>query len=208
MLSDRILPFNHDSYLLSCNEELLFNYLNKHNVETRKFLTVASNISLNQLLEKIKFPVIVRPPNKKVVVTNKHTLKDVISLSSIGVPVRIESIIKCKRVVGIFVVGDDTVASYEVVKQSLKLAAIEDELKDIAIKIRKLVGCDYCSLRFLDNGNWILDKFTFSPDFTNFQKIVGKNIARYVIASLVEKMKKKERSSLFKKIEELFTRGT
>lgn len=205
MLSEQNLPFDAEKYLITMNEEMLFNFLESNGVPVRKYITVASNASLDRVEENIKYPALVRPPRKRVIVTNKRTLKDVISLYKIGTPIKIETPIKAKKNVWVFVLGDEVVASYEKFERTAKTIAIDDELKRLAIKVRRLIGCDYCSMRFLMQGNeWIIDKLTLSPDFSNFQKITGVNIARYVVSRFLEKAKKMEKPWWHTKVEEFF----
>lgn len=207
MLSSSLLPFSAESYLLACNDELLFNHLVANGITARNFLTVASNVSLRRIVDRIEFPVIVRPPNKRVMVTNPQTLEDVIALTKVGIPVKIEAPIKAERDVWLFVVGDEVVACYEKTEGSSKPVAIGGELKKIAIRVRQLAECDYCALRFLWHERWILDRFTLSPNFANFQKITGKNVARYLIGHLRERAKELERTWWQKKLDEIFRRS-
>jgi len=199
------LPLDAKKYLLIMNDELLFNFLEANGVRVREYITVASNASLDNVGEIIKYPALVRPPKKRVIVTNKQTLKDVISLYKIGTPIKIETPIKAERNVWVFVLRDEVLASYEGSGKNAKSFAVDDELKSIALKVRKLVGCDYCAMRFLMQRNeWILDKVALSPNFSNFQKITGINIARYIVSCFAEKTKKMEKPWWHTKIEEFF----
>lgn len=210
MVDGPIVPFDAKSYMLTINEELLFGYLSSNGVPVRKSVVVASNISMDRINERIKYPVIVKPPQKRVIVTNKHTLKDVISLYKYGTPIRIETPIRSEKNVWVFVLGEEVIAGYEKVKNVAKVTAIDDDVKRLAIKVRRLVGCDYCALRFLKdkkNGRWVFDKLTFSPNFANFQKITGVNIGRYMISRYRSKAEAKQRKPMwFKRIEEIVRR--
>ena len=210
MVEGPIAPFDAKAYMLTINEELLFHYLGSNGIPVRKSVAVASNASMDRIDEKIKYPVIVRPPQKRVIVTNKHTLKDVISLYKYGTPIRIETPIKSERNVWVFVLGEEVIAGYEKVKNVSKVTAVDDDVKRLAIKVGRLVGCDYCALRFLKDKKsrkWVFDKLTFSPNFANFQKITGVNIGRHMISRYRSEGEKKGRKPVwFKKIEDLVKR--
>lgn len=205
MLDGQTMSFDAEKYLLIRNDELLFNLLESNGVHVRKSITVASNASLDKMDENIKYPALVRPPKKRVIVTSKQTLNDVISLYRIGTPIKIETPIKAEKNVWVFVLGNDVVASYEKSGKATKSFAVDSELKNIALKIRRLIGCDYCSMRFLmEKNEWILDKVALSPNFSNFQKITGVNIARYVVSSFLDKTRKTEKPWWHARIEEVF----
>lgn len=205
MLDSQTMPFDAEKYLRIMNDELLFNFLESNGVHVRKYITVASNASLDRMEENIRYPALVRPPKKRVIVTGKQTLKDVISLYKIGTPIKIETPIKAEKNVWVFVLGDGVVASYEKSRKTRKPFAVDNELKEIALKTRRLIGCDYCSMRFLmEKNEWILDKVALSPDFSNFQKITGVNIARYIVSMFVEKTRKMEKPWWHTMIEEFF----
>ena len=87
ILEGQAMPFDAKKYLFIMNDELVFNFLESNGISVRKYITVASNASLDKVGENIKYPALVRPPKKRVIVTNKQTLKDVISLYKIGTPI-------------------------------------------------------------------------------------------------------------------------
>lgn len=205
MLDGCLMPFDAKSYMLIKNEEMLFDFLSSNDVPVRKLLVVTSNVSLDKIDERVKYPVIVRPPRKRVMVTNKETLKDVLSLYKFGTPIRIETPIKSKKNVWVFVLEDEVIAAYERTKDISKVTAVDDKLKKLAIKVRKLTGCDYCAMRFLLKKNkWIFDRLTVSPNFSNFQKITGINISRYIVSNLRSKTRESKEPSWYRKIEDVF----
>ncbi len=209
MLDGCITSFDHKTYMLTINEDMLLNFLNSNDIIVRKSLVVSSNISIDKISERIKLPAIVCPPTKRVVVTNKQTLKDVLSLYKYGTPIRIETPIKSEKNVWLFILEDEVIACYEKMKNVDKVTAVDDDLKKLAIKIRNLVNCEYCAMHFLKRGGktkseWVFDRLTFSPDFSNFQKITGVNIGRYVISHFSERVKKIEKGGWQKKLENIF----
>jgi len=201
------LPISADKYLLATDEALLFKYLNQNNISTRELFVVSSGMSMKELLKKTRFPLIVRPPYKRVIVTNSKTLRDVLSLTKVGTPIIIEPPIYAERNLLLFLVGDEVIASYEKKGEVLKSAEVGEELKKLSIKTRQLVDCDYCMLNFLLVKNqWVLDKFILSPDFLRIQEITGKDVARALLEHLAEKSKKSKERKLGEKISKLFRR--
>jgi|GEM_PF-2385783 len=205
MLEDRLTPFDANTYMMISNEELLFSFLGSNGVNVRKSLVVASNISMDKINESVGYPVIVRPPRKRVMVTNKQTLKDVLSLYKFGTPICIESPIKSEKNVWVFVLEDDVIATYEKTRNVSRTMAADADVKKLAIKVRRLAGCDYCAMRFLSEKNeWILDQFTLSPNFSNFQKVTGANIGRYIISNCIRKVRDAEKPSWQKRVSDIF----
>ena len=195
-------------YMMFMNNELLRNFLRSRKIPIREAITITSNMSLDQINNSIEFPVIVRPPKKRVVVNNPTTLKDVVSLYKYGTPIVIERPIKAEMDTWIFVVGDEVVASYKKYQKKLNRigsdVVVGSDLNKLAVRIRKEIGCDYCAIRFLfADGEWFVDKITLCPDFANFQKMTGVNVARYVISHMARKITEKEKS-WFKKVEKFF----
>lgn len=201
-----IMPFNSSIYKLTMHPHLLVSFLGKNGIPIRRGLVVASNITLDRIDRSIQYPVIVRPPEKRIMVNNRQTLKDVLSLYKFGTPIRIETPIKSEQNVWMFVLGDEVIASYEHRGNSYKIVNVDKEAQDLAIKVRQLIGCDYLATRFLKSGeDWIFDQMTFAPDFANFEKITGVSIGRRMISYLFMKARKPERQTILKKVEEIFS---
>jgi len=203
------IPFDAKQYMMFMNNELLRNFLRSRGIPMRESITITSNMTLDQISDSIEFPVIVRPPKKRVAVNNPTTLKDVVSLYKYGTPIVIERPIKADMDTWMFVVGDEVVASYKKYQKKLNGTGAGDvvvgnTLNDLAVSIRKVIGCDYCAIRFLfTDGEWIVDKITLCPDFANFQKMTGVNVARHVISHMTKKITEKE-EAWFKKVEKFF----
>jgi glutathione synthase/RimK-type ligase-like ATP-grasp enzyme len=207
ILNNKAAPIDAKKYLTTLNEELLLNVLESKGIRVRKHMTVTSNASLDRVDESITYPAIVRPPKKRVIVTNKKTLKDVVSLYKIGTPIMIETPIKSKKIIWVFVLGKEVIASYEKSGKSRKTVSIDNKLKGIALKVRDIIGCNYCSIKFiLKKGNWVLDKVSLSPDFSKLQKITGVNVARHIASFYAGKFRF-ERTWLHEKIEDIFRLG-
>ena len=165
MLNDVCMPFDAEKYMMFMNNELLRNFLRSRKIPIREAITITSNMSLDQINNSIEFPVIVRPPKKRVVVNNPTTLKDVVSLYKYGTPIVIERPIKAEMDTWIFVVGDEVVASYKKYQKKLNRigsdVVVGSDLNKLAVRIRKEIGCDYCAIRFLfADGEWFVDKIT------------------------------------------------
>ncbi len=198
VMSESRMPFNADCYMTFMNNGLLRNFLMSKGVRMRPFVSVASNVPVGSIKSGLRFPVIVRPPNKRVAVSNAKTLEDVISLYKFGTPILIEKPLKSDMDTWVFVSGNEAVASYKkyqrngnVIQPSLK----GTDLSGIAVKTKNAIGCDYCAIRFLLRKNdWVVDRVTLSPDFAEFQEMTGVNIARHVISGIGENRKPKEKS--------------
>ena len=184
ILNGKVTPIDEEKYLLIMNEDLMLRTLSSKGIPVRKQILVASNASLDQINDSLSYPAIVKPPKKKVLVTAMHTLKDVISLYKIGTPIAIETPVRAKRVVWIFVVGNEIVAGYEKSGKARENFSADEKLKGIVMKVKETLGFDYCSMRFLlGKDGWVLDRVSISPDFAKFQKTTGVDIARYIISS-------------------------
>lgn len=194
MLAGKTKPFNHEQYLLSINDDVLFKYMNRFGVKTRQSMFICSSHSLPAAVSGIKFPAIVRFGVRRVSVTNMRTLKDIISFSPRGTPIKIETPVRAKNIVWVFVVGNEVVGGYEIKGKELKPFNVGEDMKRAAIGARSALNCDYCGLRFIidRSDDCVLDRLTFSPDFAKFQKVTSKNIARYVISDIKRKTEESE----------------
>ncbi|MDI6806557.1 MAG: hypothetical protein QMD14_01930 [Candidatus Aenigmarchaeota archaeon] len=187
------LPFEPQKYLLASNEPLLFHYLRENGIKTKNFFLLTSKTPIKNIKKEIVFPCVIKQLDKEVVVTNFHTFHDVISLQKAGSPLLVWNVIKSERNIWAFIT-DNFITSYEKTNSSSKPIELSNELKDMAFKIKKLMECDYCVLNFLKfKDDFILNKFTFSPNFSNFEKITKENIAKILMDVLHEKIKKKKR---------------
>jgi len=207
VLSDSVyIPFDPEKYLLASNKALLFNYLRNNGVDTRDFLIVTSKTPFEEIRKTISFPLIAQPSYKRVVVTNVNTLRDVISLAKIGFPVKLEKVIRPEKNIWAFLV-DDFIACYEKTKKGSKNFKPSDELRAKALKVKELMGCEYCALNFLEHENrLILNGFTFSPDFSKFQNATKEDIVKTLLLKLSEKVKKRNEKKIWHKIVEVYKR--
>lgn len=207
VLSESVyIPFDSERYLLASNQVLLFSYLRKNGIETRDFSVVTSKTPFEEIRKKVSFPLIAQPSYKKVVVTNIQTLRDVISLVRIGFPVKLEGIIKPEKNIWAFLV-DDFIAGYEKTKNVSKSLEPNDELRTTALRIKELMGCEYCALNFLKYENrLILNRFIFSPDFSKFQNATKEDIIKTLLFKLSEKVKKRTEKKPWQKIFEVYKR--
>jgi hypothetical protein len=201
------IPMHPEKYLFSTDEAALFNYLNRNGINTRELFVVSSQMPMSEVLKRTKFPLTVVEGHKRIVVTTPKTLKDVVSLAKVGTPIVIEPAIYAARSVFVFMVGDNAIASYERKGKQTKVIEVDDELKEIAVKVRNLIGCDYCSLSFYNSrGKWYLSKFTMSPDFGSIQRITHKDVARALLEHMAEKSRKSIDKRIGDKISRLFRR--
>lgn len=204
MMNGKAVPINAEKYLMMMNDELLFNFLDSKGINVRNHVTLTSNASLDRVDGNISYPSIVKPPKKRVMVTNKQTLKDIVSLYKIGTPILIEEPIKSKKTVWMFVLGNEIIAAYEKSGKTRKTIAVDEKLRKTVLKIKQSIGCDYCSIKMIyQKGEWILDKVALSPNFRNFEKVTGVNIARHII-SYCKRTHHIEKTWLYEKIEDMF----
>lgn len=207
ILSESVhLPCEPEKYLLTFNEFLLFDYLRKNGIPTRDFIVTTSKTPFKEIKKDIQFPVIVQPSYKKVVVTDAHTLRDVISLSKFGSPVKLENLIKPRKNIWVFLT-DNVIACYKKTKGIPKAMKSNGKLRKISLKIKKLVNCDYCALNFLEyDKKLILNKLTFSPNFSRFQEITKKNISKILLTQIYKELERKEEKKWWQKVYERFTK--
>jgi glutathione synthase/RimK-type ligase-like ATP-grasp enzyme len=200
MLPEGRAPFRAETYLLTQNHAALFDRLARHDIPTRPFFTLASAEPLAELVRKVKFPIIVRPPYARILAPSPRVLRDVICSSRVGVPIRLES--PTRKAVWMLITEDGPVASYKLSQKRAEQVKPDRKTVHIAERVRRLIGCDYCALRFVDH---MLDQFTFSPDWLRWQEVTGRNVARHVIRSLRKRLDKRS-SPTWAKIEKVFAR--
>lgn len=198
MLDDTFMPFDSKQYMMYMNKELLRNHLRSKGIPIRDSITVASDISVDKILDSVDLPLIVRPPKKRVKVTSKSTLKDVLSLYKYGTPIRIETPIRAERDTWCFVVGDEMIASYVGYQRKKNGKNIPtsggSDVEKMAVKIRKELGWDYATIRMLKTkDDWIVDRIVMTPNFNRFQEITGSNIARHIMSRMSDESKRREK---------------
>lgn len=191
-------PIPSDKFFIMWNKPLLLKLFSNNGIKTRKVSIVACEIAANTIINQLKLPVIITPPSRKrVLITNKDTLKSVLSLFKPGYTIIVEKPIKPKSMIWVFVVGDEVVASYEKNRQGRKRIIIDEDLKKLAIKIRKSISSDFCAINFIKTKSQnIVNEITLSPDFSLYQDVTGKNISRALLTYLESKIKEEKRTIL------------
>jgi len=207
ILSESVhLPCEPEKYLLTFNEFLLFDYLRKKGIPTRDFIVATSKTSFKEIKKDIQFPVIVQPSYKKVVVTDARTLRDVISLSKFGSPIKLENVINPRKNIWVFL-ADDVIACYRKTRDVSKTMKPNGKLRKISLKIKKLIKCDYCALNFLEyDKKMVLNKLTFSPNFSRFQKITGREISKILLTQISKDLERKEEKKWWQRVYERFSK--
>ena len=194
-------PISSENFLIVSNKVLFSNILIKNNINVRKMFVIAQKAVIEDILKEISFPLIVSLPSKKrIVVTKRSTLLEVLSLFKPGIMITIEKILRNARNLSVFVVGN-SVIGMEKIDDKIKIVKVEDKIKETAIKIKDLFSIDFCTIDFqVTEDKFYVDdiKISYSEDLL---KKTNKNLE--LLANFIENKIKEREKSIFKKIERI-----
>ena len=190
------LPVNSSALKILWNKPLVWKELSSNGIKIRKVYSIAQNVALGTIRDSISFPVLVTTPEgKKVLATNEEVLKDVLSLFRAGNMVMIEKPLKAQSVIWSFVVGNEVVASYERIKDSRVATTLDDKLKSVSVKIREVLGLDFCAVSFVKmKREVVVNSVTISPDWELFTKVTGKNLVGVLLSYVANRIKERRKS--------------
>ena len=192
-------PISSDNFLLVSNRVLCSNILMKNNIKVRKIFTIAQKAVIEDILKELTFPLIITlPTKKKIVVTKRRTLLEVLSLFKPGIMITIEKVPKKFRKLSVFVVGN-SVIGMERINEKIKIVKVGKELREVAIKIKNLFSIDFCTIDFqVSEEKFYVDDIRISY-CEDLLKKTNENLE--LLADFIENKVKEEERTLLKRIE-------
>jgi len=188
---DVLIPISSEKFFMMWNRPLLLRMLAKQGIKIRKTFAIAQNIVADTIAKELKLPVMITTTKGKRVYVNKRgVLKDVLDLFRPGHMVVIEKPITPESVIWSFVIGEEVVASYERVGNSRRSIVLDEKMKEIALKIRRILGSEYCVVNFIKVGKRLIaNNVTLAPDFNLFYEATGKSVSDLLLSSIAERVR-------------------
>ena len=184
------LPILSEDFFIINKKCLLMKRLIDQGLKVRKSVFLASNRTSRMIIESLKFPIIIRSSSgKRVKVTNKETLDNVLSLFKAGNVRILEKPIEAESVIWLFVVGNEIIASYEQIGENLKSIALGGDILSKIYRVQKTINSDFFVVNFIRKKNSLIVNDVFlCPDFSVFNKITGKNTIKPLLVYLKNKL--------------------
>ena len=183
-------PISSDNFFIMDKKCLLMKKFIEQGLKVRKSAFLASNRTSKMLIENLKFPIVMRSyPGKRVLVTNAETLNNVLSLFKAGNIRILEKPIEAESALWFFVVGNEIVASYEQLGENVRSISPDGEIISKLFRIKKAVDSDFFVVNFIRRKNsLILNDVLLTPDFSELDKVTGKNTSRLLLIYLKNKV--------------------
>jgi len=192
-------PISSDKFFTIWNKPLLLKLFSENRISIRKVFVAAHVSSAKDIIGQLKLPVIITPPSReRILITKEETLKNVLSLFKPGYTITVEKPIKPRSMIWAFVVGSEVIASYEKGERGRRMINLDDKMKKMSIKIRKIVASDFCAINFIKTKTrTLVNEVTLSPDFSLYKHVTGKNVSKILLNYLKTQAEKKagERTS-------------
>jgi len=184
------LPISSEDFFIIGKKCLLMKKLIDQGLKVRKSVFLASNRTSRMIIESLKFPIIIRSSSgKRVKVTNKETLDNVLSLFRAGNVRTLEKPIEAQSVIWLFVVGNEIIASYEQVGEDLRSIGVNGDLTSSIYSIQKAINSDFFVVNFIRKKNSLIVNDVFlSPNFSLFNEVTGKNTISPLLVYLKKKL--------------------
>jgi glutathione synthase/RimK-type ligase-like ATP-grasp enzyme len=188
-------------------EDKLFQHLLFQNkVKMLKFLHYNSIDKID--FKKIDFPVIAKKRissrgRELFLIKNKNQFKEFFNTHKI-IDYLFEEYKKIKKDLRVFILNNKIIACVErnvrikneqgYTSISVKVKTRTNVLSDIknkAIDISRIIGCDFCGLDFIidGRGDYYFLECNISPQFVASERILGKNIAEKLVEYVIKRIK-------------------
>jgi len=167
-----------------------------------------SNSPIENIIEKIKFPVQVFIGSKSAIIEDENHLKGMLKLRRPGQGIYIQKV--PEQIIGCLVVGDDVIASVEEhetkKRKKLKSIGIGENLKKMAIRAVDGLGSDYGYV-IIDGVNEKIIDVSLSPDFSAIEKATAKDISKAILVYMKDSVREVKESFWDKFLEFLKVRN-
>ncbi|GEM_PF-967920 len=210
---DTYMPIKPISFLLADERFFLLTVLRKRGISTINLHSARSQKAASRIIEEVKFPIVIRTPEKKtgVIVKNKTEAKSIIdALASLKQPILLEDLVN--SMVSVFVAEPDIIASVKkktkekdvvFAKGELKTQKINIETQQLAMDAVKSIDAQIARVDISLNGEPKVVNIDLNPGLTEASKAAGVNLPQKIIQSIYENYKNyKEKPLLMKFFED------
>lgn len=196
---DTYMPIKPISLLLADERFFLLTVLRKRGISTLNLHLTRSSKAAYRIIEQVKYPLVIRVPEKKtgVVVKNETEAKSIIdALGSLDQPIMIEDVVK--DMVSVYIAKPDVIASVKKKTKEKDIVFAHGELKNqkvsldiqhLALDAAKAVEADVARIDISLNGNPRVVNIQLDPDLIAPSKATGINLPMKIIDSIYENYK-------------------
>jgi glutathione synthase/RimK-type ligase-like ATP-grasp enzyme len=193
------MPIKPISFLLADERFFLLTVLRKRNIPTLKLQLARSPAAATRLISAIKFPFIIRTPEKKtgVIVNSESEAKNIIgALSSLKKPVLIEELVK--DMISVYVAEPEAIAAVrkktkemDVVfgEGEMKKQKINSEIEHIALDAARAIEAQVARIDLTLTPEPKIVNVELNPNLTRPSKVTGVNLPGKIINSIHENYK-------------------
>ena len=191
---DTYMPVRPISFLLAEERFFLLTVLRKRRIPTIDLQMTRGPKAAARMLDEVKFPIVIRTPDKKtgVVVKNRSEAKSIIdALGSLNHSILIEDLVK--DMVSVYVAEPDVIASVKKRSKEKDVVFAEGELKrqkidlttqQLALDAAKAVEAEIARVDISLNGEPGVVNIELNPSLTSAGKAVGANLPEMVMKSV------------------------
>ena len=171
------------------NKPVLLNKLALGDVPIRKTASISQDVAADFINHEFKLPVILTTPqDKRVYVSNEETLRNVLSLFSAGHMISVQKPVRKAEVHVTFTSEREAVGYCRRGERRVPIR-LDPKTAAIAQKVRKTLGADFCEIIFVKIGrSFYLSNLKFVPNFTLFNKVLGRNVASLIAEEATHKI--------------------
>lgn len=197
-----------NSIKFSKNKHKAYYFLKKAGIKIPKtFISndlVRTYFKLNELKNWVFKPISGKGGTGIVITDEKSTAGDLTSLFAVAnkVPI-LQEFVENDKDIRIIVVGDEVLGGiYRIAKNNIRKNGISlggeakaftpsEELKEIALKSSKTLGCNISGVDIIERENeYCVLEVNSSPGFTGFQKATNINVYEKIVDYLIKEIKK------------------
>jgi hypothetical protein len=192
------IPYTREGLMMFQRKVLGLPKLRKAGFSTIDIYNIISDVPLDNITSKIRFPAEVTIGEISTKVEDERHIRDMIKLRRPGQGILIKEFVDYP-LVGCFVVGKDVIAVgiEKSEKEKLKGISIGSRLRDLAISAVSTLGSDY---GFICLSGEKIVSMTLSPNFAAIEKAANKDIATRLLLHMKEKIPAPKEKTVLGKI--------
>ncbi|MBL7206351.1 MAG: hypothetical protein ISS36_01990 [Candidatus Aenigmarchaeota archaeon] len=191
---DKFMPIRPISFLLSTERFFLLTVLRKRGIPTINLHLTKTPKAASAVLEKSKFPVILRTGEKKtgIFVENKQEAVNVIdALGTFKKSILIEEVVK--DMVSVYVAEPDIIAAVKkktkqkdvlFAKGDIKKTKLRAEVEQLALDAAKAVDTQMARIDISLNGSPKVIDIKLNPELIKASKVTGVDLPKKIIESV------------------------
>ena len=186
--SDVYLPFGLRTFMNFERNSIGIGLLKNAEIETIECQNAISEKAIRPVLKVLDYPKRIRIGNNELVAKDKENAEEIITTRNPGNSIMIQDM-KGEKLTGCWMVGDEMIASIEIVNNKPKITNTGTTINNIVSNALKALDSPY--------GYFVLDdekiiSFSLAPPLKTLENVTGKNTSAYMIKYLSNMLVPKE----------------